>query len=315
MQQKDAVIIGGGIAGLQAAIQLGRYNHTVTVVDSEQGRSTITKGYHNILGYPDGVSGQTLRELGRAHAKKTGVSFLNDQVISLEKLNNSFHIQTKNGKELDAKTIFLATGITDRFPDIKNFKECLGKSIYICPDCDGYEINDKQTIIIGGGNHGAGISLVLRYFSTKLIYVNHDCSEMDESFTHKLAQENISIYHQRVKEVLADKEGNFKGVKLENGQVIDGEKGFTGFSGNKLNNTLARQIGIECRESGHVVVNPRTKGTNIEGVWAGGDLIAHSEQVTISMGDGSQAAIWMHKYLLGKPVPKLPLNIWDYYRQ
>lgn len=95
MKQADCIIIGGGIAGIQAAIQLGRYKHNIIVIDSSQGRSSIAKAYHNILGWPEGVSGKQLRTLGRQHAEKFGVEFLDDTVTSLEKSRTSFYPNKK----------------------------------------------------------------------------------------------------------------------------------------------------------------------------------------------------------------------------
>src|SRR3954449_8067559 len=77
----DCIIIGGGIAGLQASIQLGRYMHKVLVIDSGYGRSTLCRSYHNILGWPDGISGEELRRLGRQQAEKLGVAFVQDEVV------------------------------------------------------------------------------------------------------------------------------------------------------------------------------------------------------------------------------------------
>ena len=136
MIQVDCMIIGGGIAGLQAAIQLGRYQHDITVIDSKNGRSTIAKDYQNILGWPEGVSGNQLRNLGRQHAEKFGVEFMDDFVISLEKKQDKFLICTDTNIQYEAKTIFLGTGITDNIPAIKNLYSTLGTSTYICPDCE-----------------------------------------------------------------------------------------------------------------------------------------------------------------------------------
>ncbi len=86
----DCIIIGGGIAGLQGAIQLGRYEHKVLVIDSNYGRSTLCKTYHNILGWPDGVSGPELRRIGRQQAESTGVEFLEDEAVSVRKENGLF---------------------------------------------------------------------------------------------------------------------------------------------------------------------------------------------------------------------------------
>ncbi|WP_249596156.1 NAD(P)/FAD-dependent oxidoreductase [Peribacillus frigoritolerans] len=303
MKQADCIIIGGGIAGIQAAIQLGRYKHDIIVIDSSQGRSSIAKAYHNILGWPDGVSGKQLRTLGRQHAEKFGVEFTDDTVKSLEKKQDKFFIKTKNDREYQAKMIFLGTGITDNIPPIKNIYSTLGTSTYICPDCDGYEIMDKQTVVLGGGNTGAGMALTLLYWSKDIIYVNHLKSKIDDEYRDKLAANHIPVIEEEVGEVHVDANQELTGIELVSGKIIRAEKAFTAFKGNKLNNDLALQLGVQVNENNHVVVHPRTKETNIKGVWAGGDLVAHSEQVTISMGDGTQSAIWIHKRLLGHPLP------------
>ncbi|PLT35053.1 NAD(P)/FAD-dependent oxidoreductase [Bacillus sp. V5-8f] len=304
MRQTDCVIIGGGIAGLQAAIQLGRYNHDVLVLDSNQGRSTICKCYHNILGWPDGVSGAELRRLGKQHAEKYGVSFLQDKVVSLTKNEGRFELGTEKDGKYSAATVFLATGLVDNLPSIENLAPCLGKSIYVCPDCDGYEISEKKTVVLGNGNTGANMAAMLTYWSDNIIYINHGKTQIDGSAKEAIDNHNIPLITEPVSKVILDQDENLKGFMLESGQIIEAERGFTGFSGNKLNYELAKQAGVSLNEKKHVIVNPRTKETNIEGIWAGGDLIAHSEQTTIAMGDGSQAAIWIHKRLMGEGPPK-----------
>ncbi|MGE7603661.1 NAD(P)/FAD-dependent oxidoreductase [Peribacillus sp. NPDC097675] len=304
MKQMDCIIVGGGIAGLQAAIQLGRYNHDIAVIDSRNGRSTIAKDYQNILGWPDGVSGNQLRNLGMEHAKKLGVEFIDDTVTSLEKKQDKFLIGTKKDFHYEAKTIFLGTGITDNLPSIKNLYPTLGTSTYICPDCDGYEIKDKKTVVIGGGNTGANMALTLLYWSRNIIYVNHSKTEIEDNLRRKLKQNQVRFFEEEVQELRIDENQKLNSILLVNGKTIKAEKAFTAFKGNKLNNALAKQIGVDVTGTEHIHVNPRTKETNIMGVWAGGDLVAHSEQVTISMGDGTQAAIWIHKRLLGEQPPK-----------
>lgn len=188
--------------------------------------------------------------------------------------------------EYQAKMIFLGTGITDNIPPIKNIYTTLGTSTYICPDCDGYEIMDKQTVVLGGGNAGAGMALTLLYWSKDIIYVNHLKSKIDEKYRKKLKANQIPVFEEEVEEVLVDAKQQLTAIQLVSGKIIEAEKAFTAFKGNKLNNGLALQLGVHVNENNHVVIHPRTKETNIKGVWAGGDLVAHSEQVTISMGMG-----------------------------
>ncbi|WP_034333652.1 NAD(P)/FAD-dependent oxidoreductase [Bacillus sp. J37] len=293
----ECLIVGAGIAGLQAAIQLGRYMHKVVVIDSEDGRSNLCRGYHNILGWPDGVSGETLRELGKKQAAQYGIEFIKDYVIEAKKDQERIMVKTKSGKTYESTTLLLSTGIKDRIPGIKNINPCLGVSIYVCPDCDGYEVRDQHVLLLGAGKTGANLALTLTYWTDKITFINHD-GEIELSLLNELKQKNIAVINEEIDGIITENESDFKGVTLKNGQIVHGDKGFIGFGGNAVHSELAKQLGVERLENKHVLVDPRTKETNITNVWAAGDLIAHSEQVTIAMADGCQAAIWIHKRLL-----------------
>ena len=292
----DCMIIGGGIAGLQAAIQLGRYKHEVLIIDAEDGRSTLCKSYHNILGYPDGVSGPELRSLGRKHAESLGVEFLESTVTAINKEEGHFTVQTETDT-IYSRKILIATGVMDNIPSFAELYPCLGISVYLCPDCDGYEVKDKKTIIIGNGNVGANMALTLLYWTKDIIYINHGGEALEEKLEKELAANKVSILTAKIEKVIA-KDSQIKGYKLENGREIKAESSFIAFGGNKVKSDLAVPLGVEIMGNNHIIVNPRTKMTNIDGVWAAGDVVAHSEQVTIAMGEGSQAAIWIHKALL-----------------
>ena len=100
-----------------------------------------------------------------------------------------------------------------------------------------------------------------------------------------------------IKQVLATN-SQLEGCVLQNGVTIKAQYGFIAFGGNDVRSQLAKQLGVELLENKHMLVDPRTKMTNVQGVWAAGDVVAHSEQVTIAMGEGSQAGIWIHKDIL-----------------
>lgn len=299
LNQYEVIIIGGGIAGLQAAIQLGRYKHKIAVIDSNDGRSTICRNYHNILGWPDGVSGETLRNLGKIHAEGYGVSFIQNEVIKIEKNHDAFQIHCKGGDTFAAKRLLLATGVKDNIPSIKNIYKCLGLTVYVCPDCDGYEVIDKHVIVVGSGKTGANMALILSYFTSDITFINHDWNKLDIEVMNMLVQKDITHIQDEVEEILLEEEtSDFTGVRLKSGNLIDGDRGFLGFAGNEVRSELATQLGIERLENKHIMVDPRTKMTNIRHVWAAGDIAVHSEQTTIAMGDGMQAAIWIHKSLM-----------------
>ncbi|WP_079908209.1 NAD(P)/FAD-dependent oxidoreductase [Paenibacillus sp. 32352] len=306
----DCIIIGGGIAGLQGAIQLGRYKHKTLVVDKGVGRSTLCQCYHNVLGWPDGVSGPELRRLGRLHAERLGVQFMKDEVIGLQKEEDSFKAQFKEGRqELKASTLLLATGLMDRFPQLPGLEGCLGLTVYVCPDCDGYEVSGKKTIVLGAGNTGASMAITLSYWTQELIYINHEpgSSEISSEWQEQLKDKRISLIETPIAEVLVTQTGDFGGVRLTDGRSVEGERGFIAFGGNEVMSGLAEQLGVERLENRHIAADPRSKMTNVPGVWAAGDVGVHSEQVTIAMGEGSQAAIWIHKELLKRKQTRTPV--------
>lgn len=293
----DCVIIGGGIAGLQAAIQLGRYRHHVLVIDAGVGRSTLCRSYHNLLGYPDGVSGEHLRTVGRKQAEGLGVQFVLGKVEAVSKKEEGFDIRTENGDSFLGKRLLLATGVIDRLPPFPSLIPCLGSSVYVCPDCDGYEIKDQSALVLGSGNVGANMALTLSYWTKQLSYINHEQRPVDDKLLQRLQEKEIDYYASPIVECLVDGE-QFQGVVLQNGVKLTANHGFIAFGANEVKSQLAKQLGVELLENKHIVVDPRTKMSNVKHVWAAGDVVAHSEQVTIALGEGSQAAIWIHKSLL-----------------
>ncbi|WP_071461467.1 NAD(P)/FAD-dependent oxidoreductase [Bacillus massilinigeriensis] len=293
----DTVIVGGGIAGLQAAIQLGRYQYKVLVIDDGDGRSAICHNYHNILGYPNGISGPELLRLGREQAGVLGVEFVEDTAVSVEKRESDFVIETKEGQRYECRRLLLATGVMDRIPPWPELRPCLGNSVYVCPDCDGYEISGKKTIVLGSGNPGANMARILSFWSKDIIFVNHEGREVDSDVRRRLDEKGIRYVEELIDRILAD-DTAFQGVLLKSGEKVEAERGFVAFGGNEVKSQLAEGLGVDLHTNKHILADPRTKMTNIEHVWAAGDILAHSEQVTIAMGDGSQAGIWIHKSLV-----------------
>ncbi|WP_233270043.1 NAD(P)/FAD-dependent oxidoreductase [Heyndrickxia camelliae] len=300
----DCIIVGGGIAGLQAAIQLGRYCHKVLVIDSNYGRSNLCHAYHNILGWPDGISGPFLRETGKSQAEQLGVKFIEEEIVRIEKGGKQFILHSKASSTFYAKRILIATGVMDRLPPFPNLYPCLGISVYVCPDCDGYEVKDKRALVLGSGNVGANMALTLTYWTDDLIYINHEKATIDAIILKQLKDKNIKLYQEAIKEVIADG-STIQGVHLENGEKIAANRAFVAFGGNEVHSSIVKELGVKLHQNKHILVDPRTKMTNIEHVWAAGDVVAHSEQVTIALGEGMQAAIWIHKSLLKEGMEEL----------
>lgn len=298
MREMDCIIVGGGLAGLQAAIQLGRYSaHQVLVVDAGEGRSTLCRTYHNILGYPDGISGQELRDLGRMQAERTGVSFERDRIIEAVRVQDEkIRLKGSSGTLYEAKTVLLATGLTDRVPDIPGLKPTLGRTVYVCPDCDGYEIQGKRTILLGAGEAGANMAMTLIERTEDLLYINHEQTEISAELHRQMKQAGVRYLEAAVQEVQQMEDGHITGVLTEDGQIFESERGFIAFGGNRVHYELAEQLGAVIADNNHVEANPRSMQAAPQ-VWIAGDLGVHAEQATVAMGEGAIAAIWIHKTL------------------
>ncbi|MDF2658126.1 MAG: dependent oxidoreductase family protein [Paenibacillus sp.] len=304
----DCLIVGGGIAGLQAAIQIGRYGHAALVVDKGDGRSTLCRSYHNLLGWPDGVSGSELRRLGRVQAESTGVRFVKDEITDAVRQEEWLELAGAE-RTYKARTVLLATGIVDRFPDLPGLVPCLGKTVYVCPDCDAHEVRNRKTIVMGSGDTGAAMAITLSGWTGDLLYVNHERKPIKQELANQLKEAGIAVIPERIVAVLEKDDGVFGGITLRDGGDIWAERGFIAFGGNEVRSGLAKKLGAERHENGHIMTDARTKMTTVPNVWAAGDIGVHSEQVAIAMGEGSQAAIWMHKALsrMGKGV-ELPVS-------
>ncbi|EIT86754.1 Reductase [Fictibacillus macauensis ZFHKF-1] len=298
MLQYECLIIGGGIAGLQAGIQLGRYQRNVLLVDAHSGRSSLCRKYRNLLGYPDGVSGKTLRENGQKQLEKVGVPIVSDYVTAIERQGDGTFVVSTATTQWQTQTLLLATGITDRLPAIPSLKECLGESIYICPDCDGYEALDRNVIVIGAGEAGCQMALALLSWARRVTYIHHEDPLLSANQKHALQQQGISYVQKKVKAIITSRFSIFAGVQLEDDSLLMGDCAFVAFGGNIVHTELLRSLGVHMHK-GHIVTDARTKETSIHNIWAAGDVTAHSEQVAIAMGDGVQAAIWIQKKLKG----------------
>lgn len=295
----DCIIVGGGIAGLQAAIQLGRYSaHNIIVIDKGNGRSTLCRNYHNILGWPDGISGNELRSRGRVQAESVGVRFVDDTIEKAESKDGLFLLTGKSGEEYRGRTILLATGLTDRFPDIPGLLPTLGQTVYVCPDCDGYEVQNRKTVVIGAGTTGANMAMLLSDRTKEMTYINHEKTPVDDKLYRQLNDRGIAYVEKEVREVECYADGMIQFVILEDGMTLEAERGFIAFGGNQVHSGLARQLGAELEHNKHVKADPRSKMSNIPNVWIAGDLGVHAEQATVAMGDGVTAAIWIHKALM-----------------
>jgi thioredoxin reductase len=293
----DAVIVGGGPAGLTCAIFLGRYRRRVLVIDAGHPRNYATHGVHGFLGQ-HGIKPADLLERGRAEARESGVELMEGRVKSIERDGDVFCVTTETGDAgIRARRIVLAYGVRDTLPDIPEIESYYGTTVHHCPDCDGFECSDQRIGVIGWGKSVVGLALKLLQWSNDVVVFTHgQPREWDEEMHSKLLAEQIVIKDEKVV-ALDGKKGRVEGAVLSTGERVPLQRLFFTI-GVQRSTTLAEDLGCEVDpERPNVVVNEHRQ-TTVEGVWAVGDLVPGAQLAITSAADGAIAAIDINKSLL-----------------
>src|SRR5918998_5462601 len=173
----DCLIVGGGPAGLTAAIYLARFHLDILVVDAGKSRAAWIPCSHNHAGFPDGINGKELLERMRAQAQKYGAKIETSRVTKLEQCDNGVFAAEWGAGSRQARSVLIATGVTNRRPPMEPelHDEALSRGlIRYCPICDGYEVTDKKVGVIGSGSKGVSESVFLRGYTEDITLIAPD---------------------------------------------------------------------------------------------------------------------------------------------
>ena len=295
----DVGIVGGGPAGLSAALFLARYLHSVILIDSGDPRNWETRGINCFLGLP-GIEPAELRARGRDEARKYGVTLVDDCVHRAQKLtDDEFVLTTDSGSDYDARRLLLAIGLKDVWPDIPGLERAYGETAHVCPDCDGYEAKDRKTVVIGHGRKAVGMALTLSTWTRELIIcTNGHPPEMDEPvYCEKLDALNIPVITTKVMRANV-KQGRVHCLELEDGMALDAERIFFAI-GQYPADDLGAQLSCKRDAGGHIVVD-KHYNTSVENVFAAGDIVPGSQLAIAAAADGAIAALAIHKSLVAE---------------
>jgi thioredoxin reductase (NADPH) len=164
----DALIVGGGPAGLSAASYLGRSRRRTLLVHSAHSMAKWEKDVQNYLGFPDGIDGEDLLTRGLAQARRYNVTIIEDTIRTVRPNGSSFDLQGSE-QAYRAQRVLLATGLTHLPPELDGVRECLGHSLFFCKDCDAYRVQGKRIVIIGHNLEAAEYALAMLLFTSKVM--------------------------------------------------------------------------------------------------------------------------------------------------
>ncbi len=295
MSVYDVAIVGGGPAGLTAALWLGRYLHSVVLVDSGDPRNWQTRGINGYLGLP-GVTPAVLRGAGRDDARKWGAELVDGCVDLVVRDGEHFRVSLESGRLIESRRLLLAYGVKDIWPDIPGLEHCYGETAYHCPDCDGHQTRGKKTAVVGVGRKAVGLALDLATWTRELVVCTngHDPG-LTAPLLARLDALNIPVLVSRVRRMV-NTDGRLTALELEDGMQLDCDLLFFSI-GHYPADDLAQRLGCERNDEGCIVVDDRFE-TTVADVYAAGDITPGTQIALAAAAGGAKAAVAIHHSLL-----------------
>jgi thioredoxin reductase len=295
-QRYDVAIVGGGPAGLTAALWLARYLHSVVLIDSGDPRNWETRGINGFLGHA-GIKPAELRGTGRDECRKYGVELVDGTVGSVScNANNDFALALEDGRQFQSSRVLLAIGLKDVWPDVPGLDHVYGGSAHVCPDCDGYEARDRKTVVIGQGRKAVGMALNLTTWTRQLVIcTNGPDPSMTKDLLDKVDGLNIPIIDAKIL-ALKSKNGAAQALELAGGMHLDCEKIFFSI-GQYPADALGVQLGCKRDEHGQIEID-EAHHTSVKNVFAAGDIAPGPQLAIRAAAGGAHAALAIHKSLV-----------------
>lgn len=292
----DALVVGGGPAGLSAAIWLGRYLHTVALVDSGDPRNWETRGVNGYLGQPD-VKPAELRRSGREECRRYGVELVDAEVERAVKHDDDhFELRLHDGASLHGRRLLVAIGIKDVWPDVPGLGRVYGDRAHVCPDCDGHEASGKKTVVIGSGRKAVGMALSLTTWTRELtVCTNGADPDYDDELADKLDRLGIPTITDPITRIRF-RNGDMRSLEFAGREPFGCEKIFFAIAQYPADD-LGVQLGCQRDEDRQIVVDA-AQHTSVRNVFAAGDITPGPQLAVRAASEGAVAALAIHRSLV-----------------
>jgi thioredoxin reductase (NADPH) len=297
----DCIILGGGPAGLAAGVYMGRYQRPTLILNHKKPMSLWHRPTaHNVLGFPSGIQRNQLLEWGAAHvAKYQCVCIQHATVCEVARADGGYSLIDTEGQSYGARGLILAMGVEHLMPDIPDIMAYAGRSLWHCPECDGYKCMEKSIAIIGHDRGSAEMALsVLTWAKKVTLCPNGQLINLDAESVEKLHNAGVDVIEQRIRSVRGDREeGLVEALEFDGHPALE-------ITGAFINadpappHPLLTKLPLKLHKDRWIVVNHRMR-TNLPRCYAAGDIVAHAQtQLAVAMGTGATAAIGLHQELL-----------------
>jgi len=292
----DCLIIGGGAAGLAAAVYLGRYRRRALVFDAGESRLASIPRTRNVPGFPDGIEGPELWRRMQQHAGNYGVRTQHTRVERLEKGGDGLFTARSDSGEWRAPFVILATGAHDVAPEIETLADALRAGhVRYCPVCDGFETQGKRVAVLGKSGHGLRESLFISGFGNQVTWLTMATLEdVDRPDMAQLRAAGVRVADSTPRRITCG-EGCGVRVEMQNGQVLEFDTLYPAL-GLIHHCELATALGARSVPNGQLEVDAHQQ-TTVDGLYAAGDVSVDLNQISVAAGHAAIAATAVHNRL------------------
>ena len=289
----DVVIVGGGPAGLNAALVLGRCRRSVLLCDTGHPRNAASLAMHGFLSR-DGIEPLELLRLGREELGPYRVELRTAEVVDITPRSGAFDVTLATGSRVESRAVLIATGVRDHVPDIPGVRECYGVTVHHCPYCDGWEVRDRRLVVLGAGRAAAGLALSLKTWSDRVTICSNGRARIGRSQRDQLARERIEISERPVVR-LEHADGHARRLVFAGEQVHECDALFF-TAGQTLQCELPLKLGCEITSKG-VVRTDHLGQTCVPGVYVVGDASRDVQFAIVAAAEGAKAAVSINRTL------------------
>ena len=302
----DVIVVGGGPAGLNAALVLGRCRRSVVVFDDGKPRNAASRALHGFF-TRDGMPPSELRRIGREQlAPYKSVRLIDASVIDAARSASGFSVKTSDGECYSARKLLLAAGVVDAVPQIEGFRELYGLGVFHCPYCDGWEVRDQPLAVYGRGDHkGGGLALELTAWSSNVVLCTDGPSELSDAFVDHLARYSIAVHEERIVRLAPNggsTDGSLFEIFFESGANLPRRAIFFN-TGRRQSINLAERLGCEMFDEAGCKMENRFEASNVPGLYVAGDASRDVLQAIVAAAEGAEAAIAINTAFIKEDLP------------
>jgi thioredoxin reductase len=293
----DVLIVGGGAAGLSAALVLGRCRRNVVLYDDAHHRNTASHAIHCLLGQEGTPPSELYRSAREELQNYATVTLRSGRVERITPLGNEFSAICEDGT-VTARKILLATGLKDMVPELNGIEPLYGLSVHHCPYCDGFEHRDQPLAVYGAGDKGAGLALMMKLWSADVVLCTDGKGEVSPDMQERLRQQGIVVHNERIAQ-LEGTDGNLQAIHLEDGRALKRSALFF-TTGCVQSSDLSASLGCIRDAKGGIVGSRLTEESSVEGVYVAGDASRDVLLVAVAIAEGAKAGVAINRSLLNE---------------